>query len=198
MFGEWKLTDGGRKVLESIRGETQKQRAFANPRIPNHQKLEQVIEFGVTRRRGRSIHSEPQKWEKQTRCDSINHTWMAIVLDWIWEFFCLIVCLVFLFRLVPCDWNLDLAWVLWKVEAEGKEKGNQGTEYLEGCRKSKKTPFEVCRMLCSGGLFIFFRFSPFGVFLFDLFSIYFFLDFWVSFIHFFFFLFLHLGMGINE
>lgn len=66
MFGEWKPTDGGRKVLESIRGETQKQRAFANPRIPNHQKLEQVIEFGVTRRRGRSIHSEPQKWEKQT------------------------------------------------------------------------------------------------------------------------------------
>lgn len=44
------LTDGGRKILEGIGGEAQKQGAFANPRIPNQEKLEQVIEFRLTRR----------------------------------------------------------------------------------------------------------------------------------------------------
>lgn len=49
------LTDGGRKILESLGGKAQKQGAFANARIPNQEKLEQVIEFRLTRR-GRSIH----------------------------------------------------------------------------------------------------------------------------------------------
>lgn len=51
-------TDGGRKILEIIRSESEKQRAFSNSRITNHEKLEQVIEFSVSRRRGRNIHLE--------------------------------------------------------------------------------------------------------------------------------------------
>lgn len=59
------LTDGGRKILESIRGKTQKQGAFANARIPNQEKLEQVIEFRLTRRGRWSIHWEPlMSWSK--------------------------------------------------------------------------------------------------------------------------------------
>lgn len=41
-------TNSGRKILESVRGEAQKQGAFANPRIPDQKKLEQVIKFSMT------------------------------------------------------------------------------------------------------------------------------------------------------
>lgn len=129
MFGEWKLTDGGRKVLESIRGETQKQRAFANPRIPNHQKLEQVIEFGVTRRRGRSIHSEPQKWEKQTNWFNQPHlgsNWMAIVLDWIWEIF------LFVFT-----FSFSSLWLKSRLGLSSMESGSRG----KGERQSRNRVF---------------------------------------------------------
>ena len=43
------ITNGGRKILESIGSETEKETALANSRIPNHQQLEQVIKLCLTR-----------------------------------------------------------------------------------------------------------------------------------------------------
>jgi len=125
------LTDGGRKILEIIGGEAQKQGAFANARIPNQEKLEQVIEFGLTRR-GRSIH-----WESQMR-NWIDNAWtwvliwwISSILDWIYEgvFFAFFF-FSFLFG------SLEFASIRWKVEGSRKWRERiEVEECLEGYGK---------------------------------------------------------------
>lgn len=140
------LTDGGRKILEGIGGEAQKQGAFANPRIPNQEKLEQVIEFRLTRRGRWSIHWEPlmswSKIKKRTPNEKFDRprvglgSWLDVqILIWIGSK------RGFSFVRFVGNSRLDLD----SVESGSRRKRKEIEEkedLVEGCGRSKKTRFK--------------------------------------------------------